>query len=87
MASGVRAHFGTSLNDLAIRALLIHTTEQSDINVREVGWGRAAQDLKSIILCENNEIRVVYQGEISSAEVRSRRDTHAGRQHLRNGEP
>lgn len=65
MASGVRAHFGSNLNHLAIRALLVHTAERTDHDVREVGWGRAAQELDEVVLCADDEVRIVYQGEIS----------------------
>lgn len=68
MASGVRAHFGPNLNHLAIRALLVHTAEISEHDPREVGWGRCAQDLNDIVLCADDEVRVVYQGEISPAK-------------------
>ncbi|AMY70905.1 S8 family peptidase [Frigidibacter mobilis] len=68
MASGVRTHFGTKLNHLAIRALLVHTAEESAHDMREVGWGRAAQDLNDIVLCADDEVRIVYQGEISPAK-------------------
>ncbi|ETD85433.1 S8 family peptidase [Rhodobacter capsulatus] len=68
MASGVRAHFGANLNHLAIRSLLVHTAEVSEHDPREVGWGRCAQDLNDIVLCADDEVRVVYQGEISPAK-------------------
>lgn len=68
MASGVRAHFGPSLSHLAIRALLVHTAEASATDACEVGWGRCAQELDSIVLCADDEVRVVYQGEISPAK-------------------
>ncbi|WOI52980.1 S8 family peptidase [Parvularcula sp. LCG005] len=68
MASGVRAHFGENLNHLAIRALLVHTAEESEHSFNEVGWGRAAQDLNDIVLCGDDEVRIVYQGEISPAK-------------------
>ena len=65
MASGVRAHFGPNLNHLAIRALLIHTVEVNECDHKQVGWGRVARDLNDIVLCDDETIRVVYQGEIS----------------------
>lgn len=68
MASGVRAHFGANLNHLAIRALLVHTAEASEHDACEIGWGRCAQDLNEIVLCADDEVRVVYQGEISPAK-------------------
>ena len=68
MASGVRAYFGSKINHLAVRALLIHTTEESDHKLHEVGWGRASQNLEDIILCEDDTVRIVYQGEISPSK-------------------
>lgn len=65
LGAGIRAHFGSSLNILAIRALLLHCTEPSDYHYREVGRGRCPSKLDDIVLCEDDSIRVVYQGSIS----------------------
>ena len=62
---GVRSHFGANLNHLAIRALLVHTSESNDQDYTEVGWGRVARTLNNVILCEDNAVRIVYQGKIS----------------------
>ena len=67
IASGLRAHFSDSLNDLAIRALLIHTAEESAHDPTHVGWGRAPQNINDIVFCDNDTVRVVYQGDISPA--------------------
>ena len=68
LATGVRAHFGSSLDHLAIRALLVHTCEKEQQAHKEVGWGRVARSLNDIVLCEDDTARVVYQGEISPAK-------------------
>lgn len=68
LASGIKAHFGSSLNALAIRTLLIHSSEASELPKFEVGWGRVARDLESIVVCEDHVMRVVYQGKISAAK-------------------
>lgn len=68
LGTGIRAHFGKSINNLAIRTLLVHTVEQSDIDYNEVGRGRVARNLEEITLCDDDTIRVVYQGEISPAK-------------------
>lgn len=68
LASGLRAHFGSGINHLAMRTLLIHTSEKQEQNINEVGWGRIAIDLDDITLCDDDSIRVVYQGEISPAK-------------------
>lgn len=65
---GVRAHFGTNLNHLAIRALLIHTCENNQQSHSEVGWGRVARSLSDVVQCEDDSVRIVYQGEITPAK-------------------
>ena len=67
LAAGVRAHFGASLSTLAIRALLIHTADSSKHDCQDVGRGRVARSLQDIVLCDDDTIRVVYQGRISPA--------------------
>lgn len=67
MATGIRAHFGTGLNLLAIRTLLIHSTESTDHPRQEVGWGRVPRTLEEIVLCDDDVVRVVFQGAISPA--------------------
>ena len=65
LAAGVRAHFGDSLSMLAIRALLIHTTETCDYPCEDVGRGRVARTVQDIVLCDDDTVRVVYQGKIA----------------------
>jgi len=67
LGAGVRAHFGDSLSILATRALLVHTTEPSEYACEEVGRGRVARSLEEIVLCDDDTVRVVYQGEITPA--------------------
>lgn len=68
LGAGIRAHFGASLGMLAIRSLLIHRAERGEHPPEEVGWGRVARDLESIVICDDDTIRVVYQGTISPAK-------------------
>ena len=65
---GVRAHFGSSIGLLAIRALLVHRCESSDHPPAEVGWGRLARTLEDIVICDDDTVRVVYQGNVSAAK-------------------
>jgi hypothetical protein len=65
LGAGVRAHFGDSLGMLAIRALLIHTAETSDYPCEDVGRGRVARSVQDIVLCDDDTVRVVYQGSIA----------------------
>lgn len=65
LGAGLRAHFGESLSILAIRALLIHTSEPSKYPCEEVGWGRVARSVDDIVICDDDTVRVVYQGTIA----------------------
>lgn len=69
MGMGVRAHFGNSLSMLAIKSLLVHCSEPGkQLPVQEIGWGRVAQDIDSIVICPDGEARVVYQGELTPGQ-------------------
>jgi hypothetical protein len=68
LGAGVKAHFGDTLDMLAIRALLVHGTESTDLPKHEVGRGRCAADLEALVLCDDDMVRVVYQGTISPAK-------------------
>jgi len=68
LGTGVRAHFGNSLNALAIKTLLIHSAERADLPMFEVGWGRIARQLEDIVVCEDHVMRVVFQGSISASK-------------------
>lgn len=65
---GVRAHFGNALSELAIRTLLIHCSESANIPKFEVGWGRVARSLASIVICDDHTMRVVFQGRITASK-------------------
>ncbi|MBU8920302.1 MAG: S8 family peptidase, partial [Bacteroidales bacterium] len=65
---GVRAHFGDSLSPLAIKAILIHGTEEGDLERHEQGWGRVPADLRDLVICPDCSARIVYQGELNPAQ-------------------
>ncbi len=68
MGIGIRAHFGTLLGPLAIRALLVHGVEEGNVERAEGGWGRVPEDLDSYVVCPEGTARVVYQGELTPAQ-------------------
>lgn len=68
LGAGVRAHFGDGMDMLAIRALLIHQAEPAEHPKAEIGRGRIARDLEDLVLCDEDTVRVVYQGRISPAK-------------------
>lgn len=67
-AVGLRVHFGDRLSPLAIKALLLHTSEPGNHNSSEVGWGRLRDDLSDIVVCPDGTVRVVYQGELTPSQ-------------------
>ena len=67
-AASIKAQLGDSLGGLAIRALMIHTTNKSDLEFPEVGWGRFESDPEQLITCEDHEALVIYQGELPLGE-------------------
>ena len=66
----VRAHFGSVLGPLAIKALLIHCAESDGQPLGEVGWGRIPKNLDDLVVCRTGCVRVVYQDEVAAAERR-----------------
>ena len=68
LGAGIKARIGSNIGLLATRALLVHTAELGDREMKEVGWGRVARDLDDVLLSDDDTIRVVYQGLISPAK-------------------
>jgi len=68
LAAGIRAHFGPTLSTLAVHALIVHTLETCNHHCSEVGRGRIARTLQDVVVCPDDTVRVVYQGEISAKQ-------------------
>ena len=68
VGTGVRAHFGSLLSPLVVRALLIHTAETRNHPQPEVGWGRVSDEIDEIVVCKDGVVRVVYQGTLSASK-------------------
>ena len=68
LALGIRAHFGENLGPLAIRALLVHCTEETELERHEQGWGRIPGSVEDIVVCPEGVARIVYQGELLPAQ-------------------
>jgi hypothetical protein len=66
-ATGLKAHFGSLLTTLAIKALLIHNADQGGHDKAEVGWGRLPEDVNDIVLTNQHAAHIVYQGELRPA--------------------
>lgn len=68
LASGIRAHFGSRITPLALKALLVHSADPLHHHRDEVGWGRVSNDVAPIAVCEDGMVRVVYQGELTPSQ-------------------
>jgi hypothetical protein len=66
-ALGLRAHFGSALTPLAIKALLLHTCDDGGHDRAEVGWGRIPAEVDAIALTDDHSAHIVYQGELRPA--------------------
>lgn len=64
-AVGLRAHFGSRLSPLALKALLVHAADPQGLLRHEVGWGKTPSDLDEIAVCGDGMVRVIYQGQLS----------------------
>lgn len=67
-AIGIKSIFGEELTPATIKALLIHSTFKNNYLSKDVGWGKFFTDPIKIMSCNNNEIKVLYQGKISRAK-------------------
>lgn len=65
LAAGLRAHLGPAISMLAVRTLLVHSTETCNFPCEEVGRGRIARCVEDILLCDDDTVRVIYQGTIA----------------------
>ena len=69
LALGVRAHFGDSLSPLAIKALIVHCSEEGgNLGRHEQGWGRIPSAIEDLVICPEGSARIVYQGDLSPAQ-------------------
>ncbi|MBX3357312.1 MAG: S8 family peptidase [Phycisphaeraceae bacterium] len=65
-ALGIRAHFGQNLSPLAIKALLIHGSENPGFSRTDIGWGRIARTIEAMVICPPGMVSVVYQGKMEA---------------------
>lgn len=71
MATGMRAHFGSKLSPMVLKALLVHCAER-DLklhNVVDVGWGRVPHALEALTICPPGCVRVIYAGKLPPSGV------------------
>ena len=67
-AIGVRAHLGSVIKPIALKALLVHHSRDSGHDPEEVGWGRIPSAIDDLITCGPGEAHIVYQGELEAGK-------------------
>jgi hypothetical protein len=69
MALAIRAHFGSRISPLALKALVVHASEEhATLDRKYVGWGRIPDDIDSYVVCPDGTARVLYQGELTPSQ-------------------
>jgi hypothetical protein len=63
-AIGVKSYIGDDIFQRTIRALMIHRADSLGHSMIEVGWGYFESDVSRLITCEDDEVLVLYQGEL-----------------------
>lgn len=58
----VKAQLGNGINQLLVKALLLHRADGAEFARTDVGWGRFEEDLEKQITCEDDEALVLYKG-------------------------
>ncbi len=61
-AIGIRTHLGSAVKALGVKALMIHHSDPLQHDTREVGWGRVSHSVEDLVLCEDGQVHVLYQG-------------------------
>lgn len=66
---GIKASLNFDLRMLSVRALLSHhASRPKGMPMNEVGHGRFPQTVDEVLTCNDNEVRVIYQGVLSAGE-------------------
>ncbi len=62
LAAGIRAHFGSGISALALKALLVNRCDHGSQDRREVGWGRVSSSVEDVVVCSDRSVTVLFQG-------------------------
>ncbi|MRV70674.1 S8 family serine peptidase [Duganella sp. FT92W] len=66
---GLKASLNFPLNMLAVRALLAHHAHRpKTMSMSHVGHGRFPQTIDEVLTCDDNEVRVIYQGQLQAGQ-------------------
>lgn len=68
-AIGVKVSLNSPLSLLAVRALMSHhATRPKHMLMSHVGHGRFPQSVEEVLTCDDNEVRVIYQGTLQAGQ-------------------
>ncbi|WP_387467294.1 S8 family peptidase [Photorhabdus sp. RM323S] len=67
-AIGLVASLQYDITPLTAKALLIHHAENNGSERSHVGWGRFPHDISDVIYCGDDEVKVIYQGELKPSQ-------------------
>ena len=82
-AVGIRAHLGTSIDPLTLKALMVHKAEnERKLGRHDVGWGKFSDKLEDYITCKEGEATIIYQGELLPTQWLRAQIPVPGRQEL-----
>ena len=56
------------ISALTAKALMIHNIEKSKFDKVDVGWGRFQTDINEMVFCDDNEVTVIYNGELDPSQ-------------------
>jgi hypothetical protein len=59
---------GYKITPLTAKALLIHHAEAKRFAPQEVGWGRFPVNISDVIYCDDNQVKVIYQGMLEPSQ-------------------
>ncbi|MCE7586627.1 S8 family peptidase [Vibrio fluvialis] len=63
-AVGIRALMGHQISAVALKALLVNSSDSNGYDETEVGWGKAPDNIESLIESPEGVARILYQGEL-----------------------
>lgn len=65
---GLASMLETAINPLLVKALMIHNIETKSLPQEEIGRGRFPNNIDQIIFNDDNEVSVIYQGELFASQ-------------------
>jgi hypothetical protein len=65
IAGGIMAAMGQQVSPIAVKAIMVHGSRLEGREHREVGHGILATDIADMLICDPNEVKVLFQGSLA----------------------